>query len=329
MEQLTEAVIPVIDLTVWRSSDTKTRAALAQTWYSAFATQGMVWVTGHGLEHIYREVDTEWRHFCRMDQQEKDRYSSAHYGASGYNCIGKEAVARSDGEEGDPDPVESLECGYTDQFLGPFPRCSTLYPRGDSLYDCCQSLYTSLESSVLTSCLSIASLALHMEESELGRKWLEAGRAACQLRLARYTPGGNHYQKGELLYGEHTDYDGFTFLWRNQTNGLQALVDGTWVGVPLLTEHPDALLVNLGDLMETWTGSVWHSPRHKVLRYSRDSSNKDLISVVFFAGPHPDTKLYRLPSPLLAQEGELEGQEGVVTAGQHVMDKIARTNQKV
>ena len=24
----------------------------------------------------------------------------------------------------------------------------------------------------------------------------------------------------EVLYGEQTDYDGLTFLWRNQTNGL-------------------------------------------------------------------------------------------------------------
>ena len=27
-----------------------------------------------------------------------------------------------------------------------------------------------------------------------------------------------------LSYGEHTDYDGFTFLWRNATNGLQVAV---------------------------------------------------------------------------------------------------------
>ena len=32
-----------------------------------------------------------------------------------------------------------------------------------------------------------------------------------------------------LLYGEHTDYDGLTFLWRNRDNGLQArLLHSLW-----------------------------------------------------------------------------------------------------
>ena len=84
-----------------------------------------------------------------------------------------------------------------------------------------------------------------------------------QLRLARYKPNGN--PGSEVLYAEHTDYNSFTFLWRNRTNGLQAKLNGSWTPIPLLPDHPDALLVNLGDLMEVWTGGVWKSPRHQVL----------------------------------------------------------------
>ena len=84
-----------------------------------------------------------------------------------------------------------------------------------------------------------------------------------QLRLARYKPNGN--PGSQILYAEHTDYNSFTFLWRNRTNGLQAKLNGSWTPIPLLPDHPDALLVNLGDLMEVWTGGVWKSPRHQVL----------------------------------------------------------------
>ena len=103
---------------------------------------------------------------------------------------------------------------------------------------------------------------------------------AGQLRLARYQPDG---QPGsQILYAEHTDYNGFTFLWRSRTNGLEAKLNGSWTPVPLLPNNPHALLVNLGDLMEVWTGGVWRSPRHQVLRSSQKQG--ELLSIVWFAG---------------------------------------------
>ena len=94
--------------------------------------------------------------------------------------------------------------------------------------------------------------------------------------------------------------------------------------MPLHQHSPDSILVNLGDLMEAWTGGVWRSPRHRVLRTaSQGAGQEDLVSIVWFAGPHPSTCLVALPSPLLPPQ-----QEGtVLTAGQHVRDKIHRTAQ--
>ena len=103
---------------------------------------------------------------------------------------------------------------------------------------------------------------------------------AGQLRLARYQPDG---QPGsQILYAEHTDYNGFTFLWRSRTNGLEAKLNGSWTPIPLLADNPHALLVNLGDLMQVWTGGVWKSPRHQVLRSSQKQG--ELLSIVWFTG---------------------------------------------
>jgi isopenicillin N synthase-like dioxygenase len=219
--------------------------------------------------------------------------------------------------------VESLESGYSDQFGGPFPRAATGYPGGDSLLQACAALQTALHATVLAPCLAIASAALEMAEGELAARWLAEGETAAQLRLARYRPVPG--PGPQLLYGEHTDYDGFTFLWRSQTNGLQAWLGDAWTEVPLLPHAPDALLVNLGDLMELWTRGVWHSPRHRVLRTSAPppGSEGGLVSIVWFVGPHPTTRLAALPSPLLPG-----GQAGpALTAGEHVRGKIDKTAQ--
>ena len=110
--------------------------------------------------------------------------------------------------------------------------------------------------------------------------------------------------------------------------------------MPLLQHSPDSLLVNMGDVMEAWTGGVWRSPRHRVLRTaSQGAGQEDLVSIVCFTGPHPSTKLLALPSPLLPGQSEqltlnhpallptLQAGK-LLTAGQHVRDNILRTAQK-
>ena len=175
-------------------------------------------------------------------------------------------------------------------------------------------------------CLDIASRALQLEEpgSDLCSVWFREGQGAYQLRLAHYVLSGGG---ASLLYGEHTDYDGLTFLWRNRSNGLQAWLEaeGQWLDIPLLETHPNALLINLGDLMEFWTCSRWHSPLHRVRRSTTtQGSPTDLVSVVMFAGPHPHTKLSPLASPLLPSSTNTEDTP-LITAGQHVRAKIGLT----
>ena len=47
---------------------------------------------------------------------------------------------------------------------------------------------------------------------------------------------------------------------------IQAMLGGGWRDIPLLKEDPDALVINLGDLLQFWTGGLWHSPLHRVLK---------------------------------------------------------------
>lgn len=283
----------------------------------------------------------EWSKFCALPAEEKLKHTATTCGESGYNGEGREAVGRSDGGgDAEPDPVETLEKGYKNevqsnlcffkfppQFGGAFPRVQTQYRHGDSLRDACLALQTALHSEVLSPCLALASLALGMAKEDLATLWFEKGASADQLRLARYRP--RPCTEPQLLYAEHTDYNAMAFLWRSRTNGLEALLGGEWVQVPVLEQDPGALLINMGDLMELWTGGLWRSPRHRVRKVALEPAEKveELMSIIWFVGPHPDTRLrlVPLPSPLVPR---LQEGEQVVTAGEHVLGKIARAATK-
>eukprot|EP00658_Telonema_sp_P-2_P009486 TRINITY_DN13547_c0_g2_i1.p1 TRINITY_DN13547_c0_g2~~TRINITY_DN13547_c0_g2_i1.p1 ORF type:complete len:400 (-),score=64.17 TRINITY_DN13547_c0_g2_i1:106-1305(-) len=314
--------IPTIDLAHAKIACDDEAWEMAARWSDAFERCGLVYLTNHGLGHLYRAVAEEWRLFCAMPAEEKHKFSSARYGECGWNRIGKETVGLSDGGAVggvDPDPVESLENGYSAAFGGNFPRAENGYARGDRLRDACVALYQALDDEVVRPCLELASMALRIPpESGFETLWFQEGEGAYQLRLAKYFAERSP-QGSEMLYGEHTDYDGFTFLWRSASNGLEAEVDGRWVSVPVPSEDPDCLVINLGDLMQFWTNGLWKSPKHRVRRLS--GSGDELVSLVFFAGPHERTQLRRLNSPMV-----LDDRDGIVlTAGEHVQAKIAST----
>ena len=58
---------------------------------------------------------------------------------------------------------------------------------------------------------------------------------------------------------------------------------GTWVDV---SPVPDALVVNIGDLLEQWTNGVFKSTRHRVVNLV---PGRERYSCAFFTSPDYDT----------------------------------------
>ena len=62
--------------------------------------------------------------------------------------------------------------------------------------------------------------------------------------------------------GAHTDYECLTLL-HTRNQGLQVMTqDDKWIDVPA---DPDALVVNIGDMMEAWSNGIFRSTPHCVL----------------------------------------------------------------
>ncbi|KAL6714477.1 hypothetical protein ACLMJK_007901 [Lecanora helva] len=115
-------------------------------------------------------------------------------------------------------------------------------------------------------------------------------------------------ETGGVSCGAHSDYGCLTLLLADETKGaLQAWVEdggsgedgradskgGQWVNID---PKPGALVVNIGDMMERWSGGKWKATRHRVVH----KGGGYRVSVPFFFEPDWDAKVPGLP-----HEGEV------------------------
>lgn len=92
---------------------------------------------------------------------------------------------------------------------------------------------------------------------------------------------------GEAGVNAHHDAGFLTLLWQHGVAGLQALnPDGEWVDVP--PSH-DALVVNLGEILQSMTGNYFVATTHRVIAHA------ERYSSAYFHGPDLRTMLDPLP----------------------------------
>jgi isopenicillin N synthase-like dioxygenase len=123
-------------------------------------------------------------------------------------------------------------------------------------------------------------------------------------------------QPGQLRAGAHTDSGSLTFLQRDETpGGLEVLSGETWLAVP---DIPGAFVVNLGDLMQDWTGGAWRSTLHRVVN-PPGLGKAARLSIAFFQQPNWDAMISPLPV-----RGAVDRGFQPVNSGAHVRAKIAK-----
>ncbi len=96
-------------------------------------------------------------------------------------------------------------------------------------------------------------------------------------------------ESGHLGINHHTDAGALTVLVQNEQPGLQVYVDGTW---KLVEPRPDALIINIGDIVQVWSNDRYQAPLHRVLA----SGDQVRYSAAFFFNPCYETDYAPLPS---------------------------------
>jgi gibberellin 2-oxidase len=129
-----------------------------------------------------------------------------------------------------------------------------------------------------TVALSLARSLVHQAAAEA----FPAGcdETTCFLRLNRYP--ACPFAPDTFGLVPHTDSDFLTVLCQDQVGGLQLMKDARWVAVK---PHPDALIVNIGDLFQAWSNNRYKSVEHKVVA----NAKAERFSAAYFLCPSYDS----------------------------------------
>jgi isopenicillin N synthase-like dioxygenase len=208
-----------------------------------------------------------------------------------------------------------------------------------------EDLHHNIKTDLLPKVMKVMAKALKIEDENIFMKQYGYDKPSQHFRMSHYLPTELNEDENanvedpstQIRFGEHTDYEGLTFLWRNQVNGLQvknpfyelepspttrqqyhrvktgflafqrqhSLHASEWIDVLLPEDDPNALVINAGDMIQRITNDYYKSVPHRVIdttheaRFDSYRTDKPPISLVFFTGPSSETQLEMVPSPLV------------------------------
>ncbi|GGY00843.1 isopenicillin N synthase family dioxygenase [Streptomyces hiroshimensis] len=316
---MSTSTIPTIDLSLWRTGDRQDRDRLAVTVDQALERAGFLLVTGHGVHpDLPAAIRTAARTFFHQPADAKLPFlaKTGQYGWSGPGAV---ATGRAEGVMTPPDLVETWSAAP-----GPYDATAGR-PEPEMLPDSWPSRPPALRPLLTQYVRSMRALADELLEllAAALRRTLDfftrhTTRPDWTLTLNWYpainTTGAP--RPGQFRVGPHTDFGTITVLDRQPgKGGLQIHTeDSGWQDAPY---DPEALTVNIGDLMARWTGDRWRSGRHRVLAPPADARSEDLLSLVYFFDCDPHTVVESLPAPI----GRVA--HSPVTARAYVRSKVA------
>lgn len=94
---------------------------------------------------------------------------------------------------------------------------------------------------------------------------------------------------GHLGVNHHTDAGALTLLLQDHRPGLEVLKDNTW---HLVEPRPDALVINIGDIVQVWSNDRYRAALHRVIA----SQEAERFSAPFFFNPAYRTTYAPLPA---------------------------------
>lgn len=104
------------------------------------------------------------------------------------------------------------------------------------------------------------------------------------LPLTPASSGGGHFG-----VGQHTDAGALTILLQDQQPGLEVFRGNEW---HVVLPRPDALVINIGDIVQVWSNDHYFAALHRVIA----SASKERYSVPFFLNPGYETNYAPVPT---------------------------------
>ena len=301
-------MVPVIDL----QGETATVAGAID---SACREHGFFSVVGHGIDpSLFDRLQSEARAFFALDDSEKAAIAMEHGGRAwrGWFAVGGELTS------GVPDNKEGI---YFGAELPPSDRPL----HGPNLFP---ARPAGLRAAVLEALDAFTALGQRLLAGVAVGLGLPADTFARDLtadpvvlfRIFHYPPVPD--DRPGWGVGEHTDYGLLTLLLQDDTGGLEVRApDGSWLPVE---PRPDALVCNIGDMLERLTGGRYRSTPHRV----RSPRDRDRISCPFFFDPGWDAEVRPLLPPVPGEAPKRWDGADVLavsgTYGEYLLGKVSK-----
>lgn len=300
-DPMTDSPILTVDLSRWRAGGEEARRVCADV-DTSLQRVGFLLVTGHGIDpSLPARLRSAAREFFDLAPEVKGRYAVG-VGGRGWIGPGMEANGYAEGTPTPPDLKETYSSGAQtpvgDAEADAFWFAPNVWPpevpRLRELFEEWTTRVQELSNELLD--LMAASLGLVGGDNPF------RGLTTA----ATWTANINHYppltavgepESGQYRIGPHTDFGTVTVLDREPgAGGLQVYsADGGWADAPY---DPTALTINIGDLLEYWSGRRWPAGRHRVLPPQRHAPEEDLVSLIFFYELNHDAEVRPLAPPV-------------------------------
>ncbi|GAA5826535.1 hypothetical protein JCM11251_002414 [Rhodosporidiobolus azoricus] len=316
-----EGAVPVVDVSRLTSAE-----ELAHAIRGALETVGFLYIVGHGLEEQAEEAFRISENFF-LKETEEEKKRCAYVDNRGYTQVSQEIL--------DPTlPAPDLKEGFNAGIIGSQPLPKLLEQHADKLaafqkgcFDFCQRL------------MEAFAVALNLEPTFFTSQHSYDQSSVSILRFLHYPsiPGGAKVEPNRA--GAHSDYGSCTLLFQRKDGGegLQILPStepiegGRWRDAGVVD---GALLVNIGDAMELWSGAIFKSTLHRVILPTPipPQGIAERFSIAWFNQPKPSASLKTVvpvssisPEDLARMERKGVSPGTEVTANEHLQARLAST----
>ncbi|MCZ8309431.1 MAG: hypothetical protein O9320_01160 [Magnetospirillum sp.] len=306
--------IPVFDLTRFRAGDSI--AATAAAIDAANSTVGFFAIAGHGVPAAVLDAafEASARFFARAPDEKVGFAPALGARHHGYHRPAGSGLAAKEGVEQPPDLREYFMAGRFDlddpYFLTVEARAFHRPNRLPPELAVPLAVYYGHMERLGAELMQLFARALALTPDWFGDK---IDRHFSILSTIHYPAQTAPPLPGQVRAGAHTDYGALTILAQAPGgDGLQVkLRDGNWIDVPC---RPELFVVNIGDMMERWTGGRWASNFHRVANPPPGAQSRARQSIAYFLHPNHDA----LIAPVA---GDAQEVAMPIRAGDYMLEK--------
>ena len=306
--------LPVIDVgALVEDTSPGAKAVVAQEIRDALINSGFFYMANYGISEDEMLEAREWalRFFHLLREAKEQARCVDIMGPRGWHPVGDEKI--TPGYEGDYKEYYDFGLNLQDEDVPLTERGLTLWPADDVLpgFRPYMEAYIERMKTIGQKLMRGFALSLGLEET-----YFDAShrRPFFNMRPSWYPPAKGKLHEKLWSCGPHTDYMTLTMLYQDHVGGLEVMtLDGEWIPAPPIA---GTQVVNIGDMMASWTNDLYTSNPHRV----RNLTDDERISMATFMGPDFMTKVECLD---VCQSEDNPPRYKPITCGEHVLNVMA------